>query len=63
MNVMFQIRQKFNAHNIPDWRKGEFSLSIFCLIVNQEYPVYFSNPSTQYLKEKDSQVVLITLNF
>ena len=33
------------------------------MIPNQEYPVYFSNPSTQYLKGKDSQVVLINLNF
>ena len=33
------------------------------MIPNQEYPVYFSNPSTQYLKGKDSQVVLINLIF
>ena len=32
----------------------------FC---SQECPVYFSNPLTQYLKGKDSQVVLFDLNF
>ena len=32
----------------------------FC---SQECPVYFSNPLTQYLKGKDSQVILINLIF